>query len=84
MKCKEKVLFEEILIDNDTTVDYQTIIEEKFGNLISKIKEYDPNFDCNPKYNNGIPYTQTSNAVRAYFNTKKDEQIVVTIKRVKV
>lgn len=83
MKQKKETLYKGILIYPDTTIDFQTLIEEEFGMIISEISEYDPNAECNPKYNNGEEYGELHECARAYFNTDEDTSIEITIKRVK-
>lgn len=83
MKQKKEILYKGILIHPETTIDYQTLIEEKFGNIISAIDEYDANYNRDPKYNNGNAYSEYSENARAFFNTGEDTSIEITIKRVK-
>ena len=59
------------------TIDYQTVIEEIIGTEISRLSCYDPNFDCDPKYNDGHSYTQDSDRARAFFNPDCDYEIII-------
>lgn len=58
-------------------IDYQTVIEEVIGMEISKLSCYDPNNDCDPKYNNGKQYSTLSEYARACFNPDCDYEIII-------
>jgi hypothetical protein len=59
------------------TIDYQTVIEEIIGNEICKLSCYDPNYDCDPTYNDGEEYSHNSEKARAFFNPDCDYEIII-------
>ncbi len=66
-----------LILRKDETIDYQSVIEERFGMEISKLSCYDANIEHDPKYNAGVPYGPYSEAARAYFNPEVDYEIII-------